>query len=500
MSGLNKVERFIQNRNRPNLLVHQHQTAPGPPPEQALRRSTIAANARIQTPVTKLQSLPAPSRVKQTSIENASLSPALDGRPNEPRRAHTETADSRTGHRDIFDTDVEDLTESLLSDKISPEDGLGKEPWKNEKGEEARHDSTSRPGETYWNRSSERQPQEPDLSSDMGDATSDIHHETDDPDDSSDASDDMRPGDDPTVTFTPEQAARVQDFSRRALEVVERPKSASHQAVLDDGARPGPRNNLYDVTSPKNFQKDDRRSSRLFVKSSTAVPYQNQFHSSTNAKRTAPYRDRIHNHSAYNNDNGQRSAFEPNEVSDEEHQAEQAPLKSASQEPPNLPPPQQPSPSSPIDAALSTVAAAQLDYPPDILAGMSYSDLLSQPFDSNPNPPPSILPPNHMHSPLPSQLAYVLNLPSTTQQGQYFASLTAAQWEDCGEWFVDQFASLSARITQARRHKRNVALAFEREIAARESFLRAKTDGFDAVLEGMKRSGQGLLGRDRSTV
>lgn len=466
MSGVNKVERFVQNRNRPNIFTHQHQAASGTAHDQSLRRSVIAANARVQTPVTKLHTPTPSTRLKTSSIEDLNSNIGSNERTNELRRTQTEVTHRQPASGDIFDTDVEDITDSLFTDRISPEDGQQKEQQ-----EQASH-STSQEQENM----------------------SDSQDEDEDQDDSSDGSGELQPADDPTVTFTPEQAARIQDYSRRALQLSEEPKTEPQQATHNGSSQAGPVRNLYDLTGP-DFQKSDKQASRPNTERTVPLPYHTNSHSTKDGMGRASHRDRADlqpmNSGSGHRVEQQERPLESNNTTQRRGKevVEQEPAVSGA----NMPSSEARLTSPPIDIAASTLAT-ELDYPPDILAGMTYEELLSQPFDTNPSPPPSVLPPNHSNSSIPSQLAHILNLPSN-QQRQYFASLTASQWEDCGDWFLEQFTEIIGKIREARKQKRKVATAFEEEIAAREKVVRSKTEGFQKVLEGMKKGGQGLLGR-----
>ena len=482
MSGLNKVERFVQNRNRANIFTPQHPLASGPNSEQSLRRTLIAASARVQPPVTKLHTPPLSARPKETSIED--LSTGYE-RPKEFLKSGIETADRPSGQKDLFDTDVEDLTESLLSDNVLPRGSQEETANENvvQRGRSFQGQTSLQGTEDDVNQSNGKRPTKQHGMVHGLNETSEVLDRGEYRDDSSDASDDVRPGDDPTLTFTPEQAARVQDFSRRALKVVERPKAGLLPAKHNRDAKFSQPNDLYDVTGVQSQKTDRPSSSWLPADSSASLLHQPYGQVTANGKSKASNRagtSPLHH---------REGVFESSEMgkddeSDLQPQSRQTILSSAV-------PSAEPSPSTP---APSSSITAELDYPPEILSSMTYADLLSQPFDTNPNPPPSVLPASHNDSALPSQLTYVLNLPAT-QQRQFFASITASQWEECGDWFVDQFATMMGKMKDARRQKRKVAMAFEDEVAAREKLVGGKIQGFENVLEGMKKGGQGLLGK-----
>ncbi|KAI9785304.1 MAG: hypothetical protein M1839_000320 [Geoglossum umbratile] len=134
----------------------------------------------------------------------------------------------------------------------------------------------------------------------------------------------------------------------------------------------------------------------------------------------------------------------------------------------------------------------QLDFPPTALAAMAYDQLQSEPFDTGPNAPPFDLPLDLTTAPLSSQLRHISTLPDP-QRHQFFNSLDLDAWEDCGEWFVEQFAGVVKKMTALRREKRKVAMAFEEEVAERQEKVRLKTDGLRTVMGNMQREGKVLI-------
>ncbi|KAI9865089.1 MAG: hypothetical protein M1813_002407 [Trichoglossum hirsutum] len=134
----------------------------------------------------------------------------------------------------------------------------------------------------------------------------------------------------------------------------------------------------------------------------------------------------------------------------------------------------------------------QLDYPPTALAAMTYDQLQSQSFDTDPNATPLVLPPDLSSAPLSGQLAYISTLPED-QKRQFFSSLSIDSWESCGDWFVDRFADTVKKMAELRKEKRKVATAFEGEVASRQDGVRAKTEHLRTVMSRMQREGKVLL-------
>jgi Extracellular mutant protein 11 len=134
----------------------------------------------------------------------------------------------------------------------------------------------------------------------------------------------------------------------------------------------------------------------------------------------------------------------------------------------------------------------QLDFPQKALASMTYDQLRNQPFDTDPNAHPFVLPPDLTNTSLSSQLSYISTLPDP-QRHQFFNSLSLDTWEDCGDWFVDQFASIVKRMTALRREKRKAAMEFEEEVAERQERVRVKAEGLKTVMGKMQREGKVLI-------
>ncbi|KAH0548112.1 hypothetical protein GP486_008158 [Trichoglossum hirsutum] len=134
----------------------------------------------------------------------------------------------------------------------------------------------------------------------------------------------------------------------------------------------------------------------------------------------------------------------------------------------------------------------QLDFSPTALATMTYDQLQSQSFDEDPNANPLVLPPDISSAPLSGQLAYISTLPED-QKRQFFFSLPIDSWESCGEWFVDRFAETVKKMTELRKEKRKVAIAFEEEIAGRQDGVEVKAEHLKTVMSRMHREGKVLL-------
>lgn len=140
------------------------------------------------------------------------------------------------------------------------------------------------------------------------------------------------------------------------------------------------------------------------------------------------------------------------------------------------------------------IVDVELDYEVDILSTMKYSELKDQPFDSNPKPLPSVIP-ESLTGPemsLERRLEYFRSQ-ERTHQASFFAHMPMDQWEESGDWFLDRFGDIMAKLKGARQAKRDVSKVFEEELAVREEAVRAKSAGIQEILKQMRAGGEGVL-------
>lgn len=133
-----------------------------------------------------------------------------------------------------------------------------------------------------------------------------------------------------------------------------------------------------------------------------------------------------------------------------------------------------------------------LDYDPATLRTMPYTDLQSQPFDHNPHPLPSPLSEPLLSDSLPSKLQHITTL-ADGHRNTFFSTLTLAEWEDSGDWFVERFGELVKKMSAARTERRRVAGEFEAEVARREEFVRGRREGVEGEMRKMRRGGEDVL-------
>jgi len=162
------------------------------------------------------------------------------------------------------------------------------------------------------------------------------------------------------------------------------------------------------------------------------------------------------------------------------------------------------------DPALPTTSRKRrqsLDYNDAELHAMSYASLREQSFDFDPQTAAALQQP-----PPPPAAAAAALLPAggsiedrlehyrrqgSMDQHEFFTRVTVDEWDEAGDWFLEQFGAVVQRLKRARRTKRQLVARFEDEVAAREEAVRGKMEGIERTLEELKEEGQIMMeGKD----
>ena len=157
------------------------------------------------------------------------------------------------------------------------------------------------------------------------------------------------------------------------------------------------------------------------------------------------------------------------------------------------PPPQSTS------ASASRKRRQSLDYNDAELHAMNYASLNNQSFDFDPQTaaalqPPATLPP--AGGTIEERLEHYRSQGSMDQH-EFFTRVSVDEWDEAGDWFLEQFGGVVKRLKQARRAKRLLVRRFEDEVAAREEAVRGKMEGIERTLEDLKQEGQTMMeGKD----
>lgn len=133
------------------------------------------------------------------------------------------------------------------------------------------------------------------------------------------------------------------------------------------------------------------------------------------------------------------------------------------------------------------------DYDHPALFNMSYDQLKKEDFDTVPRGKPVVLPDDMAQRPLSDRLEHVQKSLDAADQDKFFRSLQTHEWEDAGDWFLDQFSNIIQRAKEARQKKRKLATEFEAEIEKRYQQVAKRQQHVQDALARMKTQGQGLI-------
>ncbi|KAF2155026.1 hypothetical protein K461DRAFT_266355 [Myriangium duriaei CBS 260.36] len=131
-----------------------------------------------------------------------------------------------------------------------------------------------------------------------------------------------------------------------------------------------------------------------------------------------------------------------------------------------------------------------LDYTPEQLSAMRYSELRSEEVDA-----PHSLPmgPIHSDTDLAVRLTQALHSSDAAQQRALLESLSLHSWEDAGDWFVARLADIIKRSVELRKDKRRLALELENEIESRHDLIHEKRQVLEENLKGLREAGGRVL-------
>ncbi|KAH6681137.1 extracellular mutant protein 11-domain-containing protein [Plectosphaerella plurivora] len=134
-----------------------------------------------------------------------------------------------------------------------------------------------------------------------------------------------------------------------------------------------------------------------------------------------------------------------------------------------------------------------LDYDDIALERMSYVELQKQPFDMNPTQATiDQRAASSANEPLEDKLSRCRDK-GDKEQKQLFNQMSLADWERSGDWFLEQFSSITQRLKEARQNKRVMVDRFEAEVSGREEAVRARTETINKKLDKIKHKGEDML-------
>ncbi|KAB5577861.1 extracellular mutant protein 11-domain-containing protein [Coniochaeta sp. 2T2.1] len=136
------------------------------------------------------------------------------------------------------------------------------------------------------------------------------------------------------------------------------------------------------------------------------------------------------------------------------------------------------------------------DYNDAELNEMSYAELQKQDFDYDPQAAAMQQTSVPSGNSLQDKLTYYKDKDSLDQH-QFFTQISIGDWDEAGDWFLDQFSGVVQKLKASRKQKREMVAQFEKEITEREEAVRNKMEGIGRTLQELKQEGQNMMsGKD----
>lgn len=133
-----------------------------------------------------------------------------------------------------------------------------------------------------------------------------------------------------------------------------------------------------------------------------------------------------------------------------------------------------------------------IDYDDSVLQKMSFEELQSEPFDHDPTKEIPESPAKPSGDNLSDRLKFY-GEKDEGSQAQLFTQMSVRDWEDSGDWFLEQFGDVVRKMKEARQAKRRMVEQFEKEVSNREEAVRYKKDNLDRKLSKLKNDSSAMM-------
>jgi hypothetical protein len=134
-----------------------------------------------------------------------------------------------------------------------------------------------------------------------------------------------------------------------------------------------------------------------------------------------------------------------------------------------------------------------LDYDVEKLKQMPFEALQNQSFDADPSRQSQ---PSQGRFAENTKLENKLSLVKSTelaQQEEFLKSLTMDEWEEAGDWFLQQFTDIVGKMRDARKEKRKITMKYEAEVAARYEVVDNRKKDMDQIMQNIRTQGASTL-------
>ncbi|KAJ4361392.1 hypothetical protein N0V95_001903 [Ascochyta clinopodiicola] len=139
------------------------------------------------------------------------------------------------------------------------------------------------------------------------------------------------------------------------------------------------------------------------------------------------------------------------------------------------------------------LGSPDVDYKSEVLFELDYEHLAHESFDKDPRASEPFLSEDMLEKSLVERLQFVHRKLDPAAQAKFFGALPTNEWEDAGDWFLDQFSELIKKTKDARQKKRKAAQEFEQEIEKRHTHVAKKQKLVEGAMIKMKTQGEGLV-------
>ena len=123
---------------------------------------------------------------------------------------------------------------------------------------------------------------------------------------------------------------------------------------------------------------------------------------------------------------------------------------------------------------------------------MNYAELRDEPFDHDPTRVAVHAPATPAKLSIEDRLVHFKSK-DVNSQHHFFTEMPVQEWDECGDWFLAQFAELSNKIREKRQEKRRRMAEFEAEINEREKTVRLKAESIERTLGDLRHEGEGMM-------
>lgn len=147
----------------------------------------------------------------------------------------------------------------------------------------------------------------------------------------------------------------------------------------------------------------------------------------------------------------------------------------------------------------------ELDYDSPVLATMSLKNLQNEPYDHDPRAEPfefstffDHVPPDATITTVPEKLEKLSSQSRRDDRIPFFQSITMTEWEECGDWLIERFATLMSQLKDGRKARRQLAYRYEEEIRMQHDKIVGERNEVEEMIQGMRTGGRGVLQRSSS--